>query len=137
MKLLILLFTLSLNMAASADTIQKWTDANGVVHYGDIYSADHVEQRTESLTINNTFDQQSYDEGIQRHKETIELSDKLEKERIAVEVKREAEKKPVVLAPNSRQARRVLPQRQIEPYFNTPSQPGNGDTPVQLPVKRN
>lgn len=135
MKLLILLFTLSLTIAASADTIQKWTDKNGIVHYGDIYSADYVE-RSETLKINNSFNQQSYDEGMQRHKDTIDLSDKLEKERITEEKKREAEKKPVARAPNSRQARRTVPQKIIEPNLKNPSRPVNRDRPAQLPAKQ-
>jgi hypothetical protein len=101
-------------MAVSADTIQKWTDQNGIVHYGDFYSAKNAE-KSETLKINNTFDQQSYDEGIQRHKDTKELSDKLEKEQVAGDKKREEEKKPVVRPPSSRQARKTTPQKQVEP----------------------
>lgn len=138
MKLLIFLLTLSLSIAATADTVKKWTDANGNVHYGDKKAAEYV-KGTETLKIRDTYDQQSYEEGVERHKENKIIGDKLEKERIAEEKKREAEEnKPVSHPPSSDRTTIINPPvRRAEPYRNRPSAPGNGTRPVQLPAKRN
>ncbi|GMT41263.1 MAG: hypothetical protein IEMM0001_1998 [bacterium] len=138
MKLLFFLLTLSLSMAAMADTVKKWIDTNGNVHYGDKKAAEYV-KGTETLKIRDTYDQQSYDEGVERHKENKIIGDKLEKERIAEEEKREAkEDKPVSHAPSSGRTTILHPPvRRAEPYHNRPSGLGNGTRPVQLPAKRN
>lgn len=115
MKLLIFLLTLSLSIAATADTVKKWTDANGNVHYGDKKAAEYV-KGTETLKIRDTYNQQSYEEGVERHKEN----------------------KPVSHPPSSDRTTIINPPvRRAEPYRNRPSAPGNGTRPVQLPAKRN
>ncbi|MFW2438458.1 MAG: hypothetical protein ACN4GR_03710 [Arenicellales bacterium] len=138
MKSHIFLLTLMLSMAASADTIKKWTDEKGIIHYGDKKSAEHV-KGAETLEILDTYDQQSYDEGMDRHKENIEAGDALEKERITEEAKRieeeEGEKKSSPPARAGRTA--VVPNPVIRslPIPNRPSRPVN--RPAQLPAKSN
>ncbi len=139
MKLLIFLFALSLSMAATADTIKKWIDSEGNIHYGDKKSAEYI-KGTETLKIKDTFDQQSYDEGVQRHKETKIYADELEKERIAEEAKeREAEQNKPVSHPSSSGRATIInpPVRRAEAGRSRASEPGNRTRPVQLPAKRN
>ncbi len=126
MKLLIFLFTLSLSMAATADTVKKWTDRDGNVHYGDKKAAEYIKE-TETLKIKDTYDQQSYDEGVKRHNETKKYADKLEKERLAEEEKkREAEQnKPVSYPPSSGRTVRINPSvGRAEAHRNRTSEPG-------------
>jgi len=138
MKSYFFLLTLTLSLAATADTIKKWTDEKGVIHYSDKKSAEHV-KGSETLEIQDTYDQQSYDEGIDRHKENIEIGDTLEKERITEETKRkEEEESEKVSSPPVRAGRTaVVPNPVIRslPIPNRPSQPVN--RPVQLPAKSN
>ena len=134
----ILFLMFSLSSITTAEPIKKWVDANGKVHYGDKKAAAYV-KGTETLEIRDTYDQQSHDEGVQRHKENKIIGDKLEKERIAEEEKRQAEEnKPVSHAPSSGRTTILHPPvRRAEPYHNRPSGLGNGTRPVQLPAKRN
>jgi hypothetical protein len=138
MKTILFLLILTLSSVATGDTVKKWTDETGKVHYGDKKSAEHV-KGTETLRIKDTFDQQSYDEGIERHRETAEFADKQEKERLKEEEKqrgmeeKENEKKS---SPSARPGgTAVVPNPVVRslPIPNRPSQPVN--RPVQLPAK--
>lgn len=138
MKSHFFLLTLTLSMAATADTVEKWTDEKGVVHYGDKNAAEYV-KGAETLKIQNTYDQQSYDEGMERHKENIEIGDTLEKERITEETNRkEEEEDEKKSSPPARAGRTaVVPNPVVRslPIPNRPSRPVN--RPAQLPAKRN
>ena len=119
MKIILFLLILSVSSAATGDVVNKWTDENGKVHYGDKKAAKNVKGAT-TLKIEDTFDQQSYEEGIQRHQETEEIADDLEKERVQEEEK----------------------QREIEQSEPSPASPPAGRTtiinaPAGYPVYRN
>ena len=58
------------------------------MHYGNTDSADYVES-SETLNINDTFDQESYDAGLIRHKENQQVGDQYEKQRTAEEKERQ------------------------------------------------
>lgn len=135
MKLQLFLLTIFISMSAAADTVNKWTDEHGKVHYGDQKASEYV-KGTENVKIKDTYDQQSYDEGMERHKENQEIGDQLEKDRIKEEAKRDAEEKEkeasrparpggTAVAPN-------LSNRSL-PIPNRPLRPEN--RPVQLPAK--
>lgn len=64
-KLTFFLFLLASNTVA-ADTIQKWTDDSGRVHYGDSAPASDVTQGR-SLEIQNTFDPVAYEQAVKRN----------------------------------------------------------------------
>jgi len=138
MKSHILLLALTLSIAATADTIKKWTDEKGNVHYGDKKAAEYVKE-SETLEIKDTYDQQSYNEGMERHKENIEIGDTLEKERISEESKRkeeeENEKKSSPPARSGGTAVAPNPVVRSLPIPNRPSRPVN--RPAQLPAKGN
>jgi len=87
MKILFFLLTATLSIASAADTITKWTDENGKVHYGDTSAVKFTEE-PKTVEIRETFDQKSYNEARERHKETKEIGDNMEMERLAKEKKR-------------------------------------------------
>lgn len=64
-KLMFLLFFLASN-TITADTIQKWMDDSGRVHYGDSAPASDVTQGR-SLEIQNTFDPVAYEQAVKRN----------------------------------------------------------------------
>lgn len=136
MKSYFFLLTLALSMAAAADTVEKWTDEKGVVHYGDKKAAEYV-KGSETLKIQDTYDQQSYNEGMERHKETLEIGNTLENQRITEDTKRkEDEDSEKASRPPVRAGRTaVVPNPVIRsmPIPNRPSRPVN--RPVQLPAK--
>jgi hypothetical protein len=51
---------------AIAGDIQKWVDSEGVTHYGDKPAAAD-QSDVETLTIQDSFDQQAYDEATERN----------------------------------------------------------------------
>ena len=59
------LFLLSSNLAFS-DSIQKWTDASGQIHYGDKPppSSARIKQRIE---VHSNFDESAYEEAMKRN----------------------------------------------------------------------
>ena len=137
MKILLFFLFLSLSSLATADTVKKWTDERGNVHYGDKEAAEDI-KGTETLKIKDTYDQQSYNEGMQRHKDTEKFADQYEKERLAEEKQKqeEADSKPSSTArPAGGTA--VIPARS-RPKLNDPRRPGHGigEKPVNLPAKR-
>lgn len=136
MKIILFLLILTVSSVATGDIVKKWIDEKGKVHYGDEKASKNV-KGSETLIIEDTYDQQSYEEGLQRHNETEKLADEFEKERLAEEEKRETEEKtsPKTSAPaNSGTA--VVPgiTRSLK---NNPRRPGNniGERPVNLPAK--
>lgn len=64
-KLAFFIFFLASNTIA-ADTIQKWTDDSGRVHYGDSAPASNITQGR-SLEIQNTFDPVAYEQAVKRN----------------------------------------------------------------------
>jgi hypothetical protein len=136
MKIILFLLILSASTLASVDTVKKWTDEKGKVHYGDIEAAEDV-KKVETLKIEDTYDQQSYEEGIQRHKETEKFGDQYEKERLAEEKRKqeEADSKPSSAAPPAG-GTAVIPARNRS-LRNDPRRPGSGvgERPINLPAK--
>jgi hypothetical protein len=138
MKTILFLLILTVSSVATGGTVEKWTDEQGRVHYGDKKAAKNI-KGTETLKIEDTFDQQSYEEGMERHRETAEFADKQEKERLAEEAKHKEEEKKENEKKSSPPARpggtAVVPNPVVRslPIPNRPSQPVN--RPVQLPAK--
>lgn len=64
-KLTFLLLFLASNTIA-ADTIQKWMDDSGQVHYGDSVPASNLSQ-SRPLEIQNTFDPVAYEQAVKRN----------------------------------------------------------------------
>ncbi|GBE07059.1 hypothetical protein BMS3Abin11_00160 [bacterium BMS3Abin11] len=64
-KIALFLFLFSCNSAFS-DSIQKWTDASGQIHYGDTPppSSARIKQRIE---IHSNFDELAYEEAMKRN----------------------------------------------------------------------
>lgn len=137
MKTLFFLLVLTLPSLANGDTIKKWVDEKGVVHYSDGEAAENVE--AETLKIENTYDQEAYDEGVKRHQETEKFADEYEKERLTEEKEREIEEsqRPKATVPASG-GTAIAPYRN-RPLQKRPLNPGNnipGRT-VNLPAKIN
>jgi phage/plasmid-associated DNA primase len=138
MKIILFLLILSASTVASGDTVKKWTDEKGKVHYGDKKAAEYVEG-TETLKIKDTYNQQSYDEGTQRHKETKKFADSLEKDRLKEEEKKREmeEKESSKTSAPAAGGTSVVPGR-ARPLQRNIRHPGNGgsERPVNLPAKR-
>jgi hypothetical protein len=138
MKTILFLLILTLSSVATGDTVKKWTDEKGKVHYGDKKAAEYVEG-TETLKIKDTFNQQSYDEGMQRHKETKEFADSQEKERLKDEEKQRKmeEKKSSNTSPPAAGGTSAIPGRARSLQRNIGA-PGTviGERPVNLPANR-
>ena len=134
MKSLILLLSLFLSLTSMAGTIKKWTDENGIVHYGDQKAAKNI-KGTQTLNIDETFDEKSYEEGVERHEEVKEFGDEMEKERIKEE-KRKAEEERLNRPPPMVNRTTVInPSLSYGTRYRYPSyRPGNGLGPVQLPA---
>ena len=66
MKSLLLTLILVASSQAIAGDIQKWVDGEGVTHYGD-KPASADQSNVETLTIEDSFDQQAYDEATERN----------------------------------------------------------------------
>ena len=137
MKIILFFLFLSLSSLATADTVKKWTDEQGNVHYGDIKASKDI-KKTETLEIKDTYDPQAYEEGIQRHKDTKEFGDQYEKERLSEEKQKqeEAASKPSSTAPPAGRTA-VIPARNRS-LLKDPRYPGSGinERPVNLPAKR-
>jgi len=80
MKAILCVMIFSLSTVASAESIQKWTDEAGKVHYGNKRDASNNDS-AETLTIQDTFDQKEYDAGQVRHKENEKIGKQYDKER--------------------------------------------------------
>lgn len=68
------------------DTIQKWTDESGQVHYGDNAPA-AIADNIEHLQIDNSFDPVAYEQAEERNKALYREINRIEK-REAAEVKK-------------------------------------------------
>lgn len=88
-KTILFLFLLGCNPAFS-DSIQKWTDASGQMHYGD--KPPPVDARfSQRIEIHSNFDEQVYNEAMQRNSALYKDIRQIEKEeQIRI---REAEKR--------------------------------------------
>ena len=96
MKYFMATFLILFQAVASAETISKWTDANGRVHYGDNRPLESPVSESE-LTIQNTFDEDSYKAASRRYNEyekELKLKEKQRKDN-AKKVKRSAKKPPL------------------------------------------
>ncbi len=136
MKLQTFLLTLVFTSSAMADTVKKWVDADGNVHYGDKKSSEYIE-KTETLKINNTFDPQLYREGVERHKETEEFANKLEQERLEEERKRKLDEVKEHSHPPPSGGTVVINPPIIRPgYSRPPVRPGPGRPPRPVHPKQ-
>jgi hypothetical protein len=79
MKALLILLIFIASSVASGQTIEKWVDKNGEVHYGDKNAAKNIEG-AKTLDIKDTVDPKAYEEGIERNKETEKFLQKQERE---------------------------------------------------------
>lgn len=126
MKIILYALLVSLPVISSADTVNKWTGKDGKTHYGDKMAAKHVKGK-DALNIQDTYDQQSYDEGVQRHNETEKYGNKLEKERVTEEKELEKEKRKAAndskSAPRNDAYGRRIPRHKVKP-----------SKPVKLPA---
>ena len=68
MKLILLLLIIAITSTAQAETLKKWTDEQGQIHYGNGNAAKGVSD-TETVEIMDTFDEKAYQEGVQRNEE--------------------------------------------------------------------
>jgi hypothetical protein len=136
MKSILFLLILTLSFIAYGDTVRKWVDEKGVVHYSDGEAAENI-KGAETLKLENTFDQEAYEEGIKRHEETEKFAEEYEKERLKEEEEREKIEQETVkpMAP-------ATGGTSVAPDRNRPIQikslvPGNsiGNRPVTLPAK--
>lgn len=91
MKILFLFLCFTLPFAATAETVKKWVDEKGIVHYGDKKAAATVKD-AKTLKIEDTFDAKAYEEGLQRHRETEALVKEYEEERAQQEKVADEEK---------------------------------------------
>lgn len=66
MRMLTFILYFLASNAIAADTIQKWTDDSGRVHYGDSLPASDVTQ-SKSLEIQNTYDPVAYEQAVKRN----------------------------------------------------------------------
>ena len=136
MKSILFLFILTLSAAANSDTVRKWVDEKGVVHYSDGEAAENI-KGAETLKLENTYDQEAYDEGLKRHQETKKVADEYERERLKEEEEQariEQETiKPVAPATGGTA---VAPYRN-RPVQKRPDRPLDnvGGRPVTLPAK--
>jgi hypothetical protein len=135
MKSHIFLLTLFLPMAATADSVNKWIDDQGKVHYGDKKAVEHIEG-TKTIKIQDTYDQQSYEEGIERHKETSKIADDLEKERLQEEKLKAEENESKSSVPARPGGTAVAPNLSTRtlPIADRPLLPGH--KPARLPVRK-
>jgi len=91
MKILFLFLFFTVPLAATAETVKKWVDEKGIVHYGDRKAAAAVKD-AETLKIEDTFDANAYEEGLERHRETEALVKEYEDERAEQEKVADEEK---------------------------------------------
>ena len=131
MKSILFLLILILSTIANGDTVRKWVDEKGVVHYSDGEAAQNIEG-VETLKLENTYDQEAYEEGLKRHEETEKFADEYERERLKEEEERETVK-PVAPATAGTA---VAPYRS-RPIQKRPDRPVEnvGGRPVTLPAK--
>ena len=90
MKKLFLIFAILIAPMVQAEEIKKWIDENGQVHYGDKKAVTDNAVEVEKLKVDDTFDQQSYDDAMQRNAETEKALEEYQQER-DVQAQRERE----------------------------------------------
>lgn len=144
MKILFLFLCFTLPFAATAETVKKWVDEKGIVHYGDKKAAATVKD-AKTLKIEDTFDAKAYQEGLQRHRETEALVKEYEDERAQQEKVDDEEK----AADNAAQNKRLTPGETLaQPRYRSRPNPigrplpgskpgqGNNSRPVTLPARK-
>lgn len=134
MKTLFCLLILTLSSVASGDTVKKWVDEKGVVHYSDGEAAENV--KAETLKIENTYDQEAYEEGIKRHEETEQFADEYEKERLTEEKRRETEESQNPKPPAPATGGTAVSPYRYRPPQKIPFPPAGNipERPVTLPA---
>lgn len=139
MKSLIPIALLILVNTGTADEIKKWTDAEGRVHYGDKKAVIEDPAKVETLDIEDTFDQQSYDDAMKRNRETEESLDQYRQERedqARRELEEAAANRPVAPPPSGGTTIVYPPAVYTGP--GRPIRPGPGvgrPTPTPLPSR--
>lgn len=76
-EFIFILFLLTSDTVA-ADTIQKWIDDSGQIHYGDSTPPSNA-TRSRSLDIQNTFDPVAYEQAVKRNRELNKKINELER----------------------------------------------------------
>lgn len=84
MKLALVFIFSMVPIIASAEEVNKWVDDKGKVHYGNVPPATEA-MPVKKLEIKETFDQKEYEKAKERHIETEQFGEELEKERKADE----------------------------------------------------
>ena len=119
MKILCFFLFFTLPFAATAETVKKWVDEKGIVHYGDKKAAATVKD-AKTLKIEDTFDENAYEEGMQRHRETEALVKEYEEERAQQEKVADEEK----TADKSVENNRLTPGRTVaQPSYRSRPNP--------------
>lgn len=130
MKFLILLLTCCLPLAALGDEVKRWVDENGQVHYGNL-PPDELPVEVEKVDIQDSFDQQEYENAEQRNKETEQSLKEYETERKKAEkeaARAEAERRANIKQPPPLAGPKInLPP----PEYTAPNIPGK---PWLIPV---
>ena len=132
MKLALVFIFSMVPIIASAEEVNKWVDDKGKVHYGNVPPATEA-MPVKKLEIKETFDQKEYEKAKQRHVETEQFGEELEKERKADEErksKEETERKASIKQPPPLAGPRInLPA----PYYEAPRVPGKPWIGVPIP----
>ena len=89
MKLILLLLIIAISSTAQAETVKKWIDEQGRIHYGNSNAAIDAE----TVEIMDTFDEKAYQEGVQRYEEMEKFLDEFEQERQTGEERLDEEKR--------------------------------------------
>lgn len=144
MKFLFLFLFFTVPFAATAETVKKWVDEKGIVHYGDKKAAATVKD-AKTLQIEDTFDEKAYEEGLQRHRETEALVKEYEEERAEQEKVADEEK----TTDNAVEKNRLTPGETLaQPSYRKRPNPigrpqpgsrpgqGNNSRPVTLPARK-
>lgn len=122
-----------------ADEITKWIDEDGNVHYGDKKAVTDDAVEVEKLKVDDSFDQQSYDDAMQRNAETEKALEEYQTER---EEKEQREREEAAMnrpaAPPAGGGTAVINPPAIYPAPGYPNRPGTGignrPRPAPLPA---
>jgi hypothetical protein len=139
MKFYILLLACCIPHFAMCDEVKKWVDESGQVHYGNL-PPDELPVEVEKVEIQDSFDQQEYENAAQRNKETEQSLKEYETERKKAEkeaARAEAERRANIKQPPPLAGPSInLPP----PEYTAPSIPGKpwlipvAPEPVPLPL---
>ena len=123
MRVVILFALVFLSFVSTADEIQKWVDDSGRIHYGNVPPPNDAEG-VQKLDIPDSYDEDAYEAGQERLRETELELEQYEREREEEEerkAKEEAERKANIKQPPAFAGPRInLPP----PEYEAPNIPG-------------